>query len=216
MNKLDLTGKKVGRLKVVREDGTFENGSGLLVAWLCECDCGKITRVRSSSLNRNRTQSCGCLCADRTTKRNTTHGKSRHPLYWKWSGIIQRGTGNQNFRFYGKRKIGVCKEWRRFENFYSWAKNKWKPGLDIDRIDTTLGYSPSNCRFVSRKINTQNTRRSKRWVVFGKQFKSSGDAARFYGCAQSHIYFLCHGRVTKTKTYYPEPFCYAVKKYPNA
>jgi len=216
MKKLNLLGKTFGRLKVLREHGRIKNGCGHLFTWECECECGNIVVAAGSHLKRGTTKSCGCLCIEKTKKANTTHGLSKHPLYWKWSHMVRRGTGKDSQRFYGDRGIYICKEWLRFEPFYRWAIGKWEVGKDIDRIDTTKGYEPKNCRFVSRKRNTQNTRRSKLWVVYGKQFKSSGDAARFYGCCQSHIYSLCHGRATKTKIYYPEPFCYAIKRYPDA
>jgi hypothetical protein len=122
-----------------------------------------------------------------------------------------KGASKRSIKFY--KNITVCDEWMAFEPFYEWAKDKYKKGLDIDRIDTLNGYSPDNCRFITRKRNTQNNKRSKIWVVYGKQFDSSSDAANFFGCCQSHIYFLCHGRKTKTKNYYPEPFCYSVRKY---
>ncbi len=55
--RLNLTGKRFGKL-VARED-VGEVGRSRL--WLCDCDCGKETKVTSSSLGYGSTVSCGCL-----------------------------------------------------------------------------------------------------------------------------------------------------------
>ena len=36
------------------------NGKGKQIKWLCQCDCGNITSVVSSSLRKGKTISCGC------------------------------------------------------------------------------------------------------------------------------------------------------------
>lgn len=54
---LDLKGKSFGRLTVVRRNGSASNRKSL---WLCKCDCGKHTNVRSTCLTSGRTKSCGC------------------------------------------------------------------------------------------------------------------------------------------------------------
>ena len=61
MSKLnDLSRMRFGRLIVIKY---FGNGF-----WECQCDCGNITKVRTSGLNNgaenNRTKSCGCLKKD--------------------------------------------------------------------------------------------------------------------------------------------------------
>lgn len=211
----DLTGQKFGRLTVIKRNGTLSNGSTRISAWLCACFCGNEITTRERCLKTGNTKSCGCL-RDESRKLRATHGKSKHHLYKLWADIKKRCSGKgsaRHDRFYYDKGIRVCKQWQKFEPFYSWAKTRWIAGLEVDRIDTLKGYSPDNCRFVTRKINQQNSRRGKFWVVYGKQFGSSRDAAKFFGVAQSHIYFLCHGRKLNGKVYYPEPFCYAVKKY---
>jgi len=53
---IDLTGKKFGKLTVIRR----ENG-GRRPTWLCRCDCGNFVTVLSEHLRYDRTKSCGCL-----------------------------------------------------------------------------------------------------------------------------------------------------------
>jgi len=58
MKKLDLTGKKFGRLIVLKEVGRTKFGS---VVWECICECGVKKNVSSGSLKRGNTKSCGCF-----------------------------------------------------------------------------------------------------------------------------------------------------------
>ena len=58
-NAVNLQGRTVGHLKVLRSDGKTKDGH---IAWLCECHCGKLKRISSQSLNRKHpVSSCGCL-----------------------------------------------------------------------------------------------------------------------------------------------------------
>ena len=53
----DLTGQRFGRLVALRRDGK----RGRAFVWLCQCDCGKLTRAYVSDLTSGHTKSCGCL-----------------------------------------------------------------------------------------------------------------------------------------------------------
>ena len=61
---------------------------------------------------------------------------------------------------YGGRGITVCDEW--LANSWTFVvfglASGWRPGLDIDRKDNDLGYTPENVRFVSRLQNVLNRR----------------------------------------------------------
>lgn len=72
---IDLTGHTYGRLTVLRKDTERITNSGSY--WICQCECGKIKSVRSSSLRRGEIQSCGCqriensrLIKERISKEN--------------------------------------------------------------------------------------------------------------------------------------------------
>lgn len=54
--KLDLKGQKFGRLTVLEP---AENINGR-TAWLCQCDCGRKTVVKTYHLRSGHTKSCGC------------------------------------------------------------------------------------------------------------------------------------------------------------
>ena len=57
---LDLVGKKFGKLTVIQDTG--ERSASGDVIWLCQCECGKQTKVIGNNLNRKNygTISCGC------------------------------------------------------------------------------------------------------------------------------------------------------------
>lgn len=70
-NLIDLTGNKYGRLTVLNRDFSRKTNSGSY--WICQCNCGKIKSVKSSSLRRGEIQSCGCLRSERTYISNEIH-----------------------------------------------------------------------------------------------------------------------------------------------
>jgi hypothetical protein len=81
-----------------------------------------------------------------------THGMSKTPLYRVWCRMkgCTSSPSHQDFKYYGERGIVVCEEWQRFETFYAWAvSNGYQRGLTIDRIDSTRGYCPSNCQWIT-------------------------------------------------------------------
>lgn len=70
--KVDLTGQRFGRLTVLKDSG---NRLDRKVVWLCMCDCGQETLVRSTRLRKGTTRSCGCLRRE----------NAKYPLYSKHS-----------------------------------------------------------------------------------------------------------------------------------
>ena len=63
-SKKELTGKRFGKLTVIRETGK-KNGAYM---WECICDCGNNINVRGHELTRGHTKSCGCLKKERITE----------------------------------------------------------------------------------------------------------------------------------------------------
>lgn len=62
MNIKDLTGKKFGRLTIVKIKELDKKGN---VIWECECDCGNLITARGSHLTAGNIQSCGCIVKER-------------------------------------------------------------------------------------------------------------------------------------------------------
>ena len=159
MKHIDITGSLFGKLTAIKKVATHKKGYAI---WFCECECGEYTKVRSDHLKSGNTSSCGCLMIERFTDKSITHGKSYHRLYGVWRGMKQRCYYDKhvNYKNYGGRGIDVCSEWKdSFEVFYNWSiDNGYKKGLEIDRIDNYKGYSPDNCRYVTREENNNNKR----------------------------------------------------------
>jgi hypothetical protein len=60
----DLTGKRFGRLLVLRRDYSIDDHA----RWIALCACGTRTSVRSDRLLSKKTRSCGCLRKDRAKR----------------------------------------------------------------------------------------------------------------------------------------------------
>lgn len=177
---IDLTGKKFGRLSVIKR--TFNKNNN--VCWLCLCDCGNYTVVRSCALIQGITKSCSCLHKEivkKSCKKNfEKHKLSKSRINNIWFNIKQRcyNPKNPNYKYYGKKNISLCPEWQNFKNFYTWAMNNgYKDNLTIDRIDNNGNYEPSNCRWVDLKVQ-ENNRSNNRLIQYQNQIHTLAEWAR--------------------------------------
>ena len=160
--KKDLTGHRFGRLVVIREYGRSKDGQ---ITWLCRCDCGAEVVVTSGNLRSGGTKSCGCLRRERIASLNKTHGCAKKTWYKVYCSMMARcghleGSDERHLRNYRDRGITVCELWQKSPlAFGDWLfDHGWHHGLQIDRMDNNLGYSPDNCRVVTPKENLSNRR----------------------------------------------------------
>jgi hypothetical protein len=58
--KLNLIGKKFGKLTVISEAPNIPSGQHTRTQWLCLCDCGKQKIIRTGNLRNGHVSSCGC------------------------------------------------------------------------------------------------------------------------------------------------------------
>lgn len=185
---MNLVGLKFGSALVLKQFPRDGKPDGVLI----KCDCGAEKETCSRSVRRGRTKSCGCLQRAKATK----HGVSSHPEYSRWNGMVQRCTNPDwiNYAKYGGRGISVCDTWLRDpQAFFTWLeKSGCKEGLQVDRIDNDLGYSPDNCRLVSVSANSRN-RKSNRMITVAGREMSIAEAADLYGVPYDRAY----QRITK-------------------
>ena len=172
-------GDKFGRLTVMGVPfRTYLNPSRKQSAYVCvfKCACGQLVVRRIGCLNNSGTRSCGCyrteVNADRFRTKGGMCGKHGR-LYNVWRGMIQRCHDRtaKVFNGYGSRGIEVCEEWRKDAGaFIEWAiLNGYHAGLQLDRHPDNDGdYEPTNCRWVTARVNNLNKRNSRRVHAFGE------------------------------------------------
>ena len=160
----DLTDQQFGALTALHPD----HSDGKRWHWLYQCACGKLVvkcgQDVTGEVTRGGVPNCGCLSAQLMSEKLRTHGMSKHPAYGVYRSMLDRChlSSHKAWKNYGARGIQVCARWRqKFENFWTDMGPSYESGLDLDRRDNSLGYSPENCRWVTRKTNTLNKRNSR-------------------------------------------------------
>ena len=196
MNKIDMIGKRYGRLTVISQSESIKPGR---LMWLCKCDCGNECVARGISLRRGDRKSCGCLSSENARQRaleHVTHGQSKTRLYQIWFNMRSRcnKVSNSDDHRYGARGIKVCEEWdNSFKSFYDWSMaNGYQDDLTIDRIDNDSNYAPHNCRWVNSKVQNNNTRRN-HYVTYGGETLTIREWSRKQGINPNTL----HSRLVK-------------------
>jgi hypothetical protein len=97
-------------------------------------------------------------------KTRIMHGLTKKSFYSCYNMMIHRCTKPHriDYKYYGGRGIKVCERWlKSAANFYEDMGERPSMEHVLDRIDPDGNYEPTNCRWVTKKINARNTRRSK-------------------------------------------------------
>ena len=91
-------------------------------------------------------------------------------LYEIWKGMCRRTMDpkRKDYHHYGGRGIRVCDQWKGtaaknewnhdgFLEFEKWAMaHGFRVGMTLDRANNNMGYSPTNCRWISKKAQAYN------------------------------------------------------------
>lgn len=152
-------GMKYGRWTIISESEKRNKGGD--VYYNCICDCGTTRAVSGALLRNGQSTSCGCYNHEIIKKENPDY---KTKLYGIHASMKRRCCceNEKSYANYGGRGIKVCEEWLNdFQAFKQWAlASGYVRGLTLDRIDNDGDYCPENCRWVTHKVQNNNTRRN--------------------------------------------------------
>lgn len=118
----------------------------------------------------------------------TTHGQANNTQAYRAWCSMKRRCQNKNvkdYAAYGGRGIKVCARWQKFENFFTDMGHPLS-GQSLDRKNNSKGYSKSNCRWVTKVVQANNTRRNRR-LRFKGETKTVPQWARELGISQKTL-----------------------------
>lgn len=93
--------------------------------------------------------------------------RGQHELYGHWNAMITRchNKNHPTYKDYGARGIHVCSRWRCVTNgFWNFVEDMGeKPTSEhtLERIDNSKGYDKHNCKWATRKEQSNNRRQEK-------------------------------------------------------
>jgi hypothetical protein len=144
-------GDKFGKCTVVF---AFRNRLGEPWAFL-ECECGRC-------------------------KAQPTHRRTKTAEYVAWRAMLGRcyRTDDISYPNYGGRGITVCDRWRTsFENFLADMGERPSTNHSLDRKESNGNYEPDNCRWATKREQSQN-RRSTNFIAWNGETHCVAEWAR--------------------------------------
>lgn len=124
-----------------------------------KCSCGIIKLLGGYDLKSGKSKGCSNCYLSKKKPFNRSHGMSKTSTYQIWFNMKRRcfDPKTKCFKHYGGRGITVCDRWLTFENFFE-DMGLRPDKLELDRINNNGNYEPSNCRWTTHKINSNNRR----------------------------------------------------------
>ena len=170
---IDLTGQKFFRLEAIKFHKMDKNGQAV---WECKCDCGNSSYVRSNSLRRGATKSCGCWRREKIPPNKLPPGEAaKHRLYsdYKRQGKYVNRAFELSYNDFIELTQGECVYCGRPPSNIMDVKNKNYNGVyiynGIDRVDSTKGYVEGNCvsccEVCNRAKKDMTLKDFKLWII---------------------------------------------------
>lgn len=222
---IDLKGQYFGNLEVLERAGKLHH----LTLWRCRCDCGNEIMVKSDALRKGKITACRSCIPKRSP--GYKHGDSYTRLHKIYTEMVYRYTSSKSdgYERYGARGIYICDEWKNGKNdtngykaFKQWAyangyhdplpdqpKREW---LTIDRKDNDGPYAPWNCRWVTQKVQTNNTSQNV-YITYKGITRTRMEWCELLGV--NYDTFLGRGCYNPGKYTYDEIIEYFMNKYGN-
>lgn len=124
--------------------------------------CGKVFKAREAHVKAGRIRSCGCFAKINASKNSRKHGLRSHELYTTYMDMVRRcyTIESEAYKDYGQRGITVYDRWLGdggLSNFIE-DMNPRPEGYSLDRIDNEGNYCKENCRWATKKEQSNNTR----------------------------------------------------------
>lgn len=149
---IDLTGKKFGRLYVIKRISWEKGKEHRQARWLCKCDCGNFAIVTGWPLRNGRTKSCGCYKREKILQQKIEPGKAIfNQLYNSYKIHSKRykikfsfDLTKNEFKKLTKQNCFYCNK-KPSQILKSRHNNGDYIYNGIDRLDNRQGYIIGNC-----------------------------------------------------------------------
>lgn len=150
------------------------------IYYKCLCECGNVFYRRKDEIIKHTNGACPKCKRIRPEKDN--HSKTS--LYRVYYAMKERCYDNKSKEYhnYGARGIKVCDEWLlSYKSFYTWCiNNGYRKGLQLDRMNNNDDYKPSNCRFVTPIVNSNN-KRTCVYITYNNETHTINEWSRILG-----------------------------------
>lgn len=149
----DISGRRFGKLEVLRLAGERVYGKQRVGLWECRCDCGNVTTLARTAFSAGQ-ESCGCVGREATRVRSTTHGKSGTPEYRLLHGAKRRAKKRGIPFDINLSDIVIPKKCPLLGLALKKAERRIRPNSPtLDRKTPSIGYTVGNVWVISNKAN---------------------------------------------------------------
>lgn len=158
------SGVRIGTVTLIEVVGDFQQPSGKIrKIWKCQCSCGKIVQIKSTSLHKNSScKDCQNVKNDFRKKVSCTKLEILHRSRYYHMLARCNDPSKPEYKNYGARGIGVCERWTGEEGLTNFCKDMGNcpKGCTLDRIDNNGNYCPENCKWSDWKTQSFNKRKN--------------------------------------------------------